>query len=357
MATVQTTHCEAVLAPLKPLTDQAVYRLVEAAGVDLTPWRTSKKDGRPIKPEDNVYRNSRWGFGGGSQPIVLCIWWRDLDCEGDNPIHASNMKDFRTLMANELARAERDSEEKDRLRGKIEKSQEVETLIGEAFRHRKPVQFILLDGKKTEREAAATESSKPDVRKLDEIPWFVHEYDPFTGDFKFVRGIPRVATPNEGAFPDVDDPADDPEFRRILEDNTLSQTEKDALTKLRVAQGWFRDQLIKRWGGCSVTQCVDSSLLIASHIVPWRLCKTRLDRLTPANGLLLTPNLDKLFDKGLITFDDNFKIVFSSKLGPATASYLGVLPASQLRKKEFSDIRPYLQRHREEIFQQPSLRR
>ena len=185
-------------------------------------------------------------------------------------------------------------------------------------------------------------------------PWYAHRYDPYSGDFQFVRGEAPEGSPNAGDFPEVQDPADDPDFQRLLEDESLSPTEKDAITKLRVGQGWFRDQLIKRWGGCSVTPCVDQSLLIASHIVPWRLCKTRFNRLNPANGLLLTPNLDKLFDKGLITFDDNFRIVFSSKLGPATASYLGVLPTSHLRKKQFVDVKPYLQRHREEIFQSTS---
>ena len=40
-------------------------------------------------------------------------------------------------------------------------------------------------------------------------------------------------------------------------------------------------------------------ILIASHIKPWRVSNNN-ERLDVYNGLLLLPNLDKLFDKGYI---------------------------------------------------------
>jgi putative restriction endonuclease len=54
-------------------------------------------------------------------------------------------------------------------------------------------------------------------------------------------------------------------------------------------------------------------LLIASHIKPWK-ASTNAERLDVFNGLLLTPNLDKAFDSGLVTFDDEGKIKISPQL-------------------------------------------
>ena len=56
------------------------------------------------------------------------------------------------------------------------------------------------------------------------------------------------------------------------------------------------------------------SLLIASHIKPWRLANNE-ERLSVENGILLSPLYDKLFDKGLLTFDKNMRVVLSDKLG------------------------------------------
>ena len=43
-------------------------------------------------------------------------------------------------------------------------------------------------------------------------------------------------------------------------------------------------------------------LLRAFHIWSWALCDTDEQRLDVFNGLLLSPNLDALFDGGWLTF-------------------------------------------------------
>ncbi|HET9245398.1 MAG TPA: HNH endonuclease signature motif containing protein, partial [Xanthobacteraceae bacterium] len=53
--------------------------------------------------------------------------------------------------------------------------------------------------------------------------------------------------------------------------------------------------------------------LRASHIKPWRESSDR-ERLDPANGLLLTANLDALFNDGLIAFDDEGQMLVSAQL-------------------------------------------
>ena len=103
------------------------------------------------------------------------------------------------------------------------------------------------------------------------------------------------------------------DIEAILEDPAISKTDKISLVKCRIGQGTFRQKLIGYWATCSATKFKDTNLLIASHIKPWK-ASTNTERLDVFNGLLLTPNLDKAFDSGLITFDDNGKIRISPQL-------------------------------------------
>ena len=50
--------------------------------------------------------------------------------------------------------------------------------------------------------------------------------------------------------------------------------------------------------------------LVASHCKPWR-DSTNEERLNGENGLLLTPSIDHLFDRGFIGFEDNGKLIIS----------------------------------------------
>ena len=59
-----------------------------------------------------------------------------------------------------------------------------------------------------------------------------------------------------------------------------------------------------------MTKTSSVEILIASHIVPWRSSnnKERLDR---ENGIYLSPLYDPLFDKSLISFQKDVKIIIS----------------------------------------------
>lgn len=146
----------------------------------------------------------------------------------------------------------------------------------------------------------------------------------------------------------ANDPLDDIElheedFRR------LSKTEQINLRKSRIGQGEFRKRVINLWGGCSVTGINAPELLRASHSKPWREC-TNEERLDPFNGLLLIPNLDHLYDSGLITFDGRGVIVFSSKLSDSDIEKLGLSSKMQLREMP-KGIHRYLGYHRDIVFQ------
>ena len=223
--------------------------------------------------------------------------------------------------------------------------------MSEGYRRAKPVRVVILDGDRASVEEAEFDSSKASKRKLDNADWWVHAYDPYSGFYQLVRDVRPSPKITKDPFDDAPDPGDDPEFREWIDEAPLSATEKDTVLKIRVGQGYFRETLIERWKGCAVTECKDVSLLIASHIKPWSKCTTRAERLSPANGILLTPHLDKAFDRGLISFTDDFKIVISKKLNLSSQIALHIDPGLQLRDRSFLDMRPFLEWHRDVEFQ------
>jgi len=99
----------------------------------------------------------------------------------------------------------------------------------------------------------------------------------------------------------------------ILQNTSLKETEKTQLSKSRRGQGIFRANLEKIERQCRVTHLEAKKYLIASHIKPWK-DSSNYERLDGNNGLLLSPHIDKLFDKGYISFDDNGDMIVSIKL-------------------------------------------
>lgn len=69
------------------------------------------------------------------------------------------------------------------------------------------------------------------------------------------------------------------------------------------------------WGGaCAVTGIALPELLRASHAKPWAKCDTDQERLNVFNGFLRCAHLDALFDRGLMTFEEDGKTVFPPDL-------------------------------------------
>lgn len=90
----------------------------------------------------------------------------------------------------------------------------------------------------------------------------------------------------------------------------IEPTEKDQLIKARQGQGKFRRNVESIESKCRVTGVEMKNLLIASHIKPWRLSDNS-ERLDGNNGLLLSPHIDRLFDRGWITFLANGDLIYA----------------------------------------------
>lgn len=83
--------------------------------------------------------------------------------------------------------------------------------------------------------------------------------------------------------------------------------------KQRVGQDQFRKWILNIYGGkCCVTGLDVPEVLRASHIVAW--ADDAKNRLNPSNGLCLSATYDAAFDKHLITFDDQYRMVLSKSL-------------------------------------------
>lgn len=137
-------------------------------------------------------------------------------------------------------------------------------------------------------------------------------------------------------------------FRSTVNYNKPTQTERQGLVTSRVGQGWYRKELLNKWDNkCAVTNLDRIDILIASHIVSWK-DSTDQERLDPENGILLSPNLDALFDKHLISFNDNGNIIFSKTLTKKQYELLGVNKDMKLREVT-SGMKKYLKFHNQKL--------
>ena len=90
-------------------------------------------------------------------------------------------------------------------------------------------------------------------------------------------------------------------------------TDTKSLVRVRRGQQFFRQTVLSCYGiRCCISEINVPRLLVASHIKPWR--DFPKDRLNPQNGLCLSTLHDSAFDAGLITIDETFKVLVSSKL-------------------------------------------
>jgi len=144
-----------------------------------------------------------------------------------------------------------------------------------------------------------------------------------------------------------DTQVEEEEEEKLLQSNT-KKTVIEQLIQARLGQGKFKTSVAKIEDRCRVTGLSDKRFLVASHIKPWK-DSDNFERLDGHNGFLLSPHIDKLFDNGYISFDDNGSILISTKK---------ILPALKIwridRNKSAGAFtkrqKEYLAYHRNNIF-------
>lgn len=139
------------------------------------------------------------------------------------------------------------------------------------------------------------------------------------------------------------------EYQQLAAAAKIGVTEAERLVKQRIGQSVYRKALLALWDGrCAVTGLAAPELLRASHAMPWSKCESDRQRLDPFNGLLLTPNLDALFDDGWISFQDDGAMIVSPFLDAAARAALIAGVPDRLQWVATEHL-PYLAFHRENV--------
>jgi hypothetical protein len=116
---------------------------------------------------------------------------------------------------------------------------------------------------------------------------------------------------------DLEDPRDDEDEDLIELEIRSKQLEGDLekiqLVKARRGQGIFKANVRIFESECRVTHVRSIKHLRASHIKPWKASNDE-EKIDGANGLLLAPHVDHLFDRGFISFSGEGKLLISTKL-------------------------------------------
>lgn len=143
---------------------------------------------------------------------------------------------------------------------------------------------------------------------------------------------------------------------KLLTHFDLTKEGKDATaeTKRRVGQEYFRRMILTNYDcRCCVTGLNVPVVLRASHIVEWS--KDKSNRLNPENGLCLSATYDAAFDKHLISFDKEYRMILSPIIreyytAQATRDYFETFEGKIIQLPHlFKPSQSLLAKHREQL--------
>jgi HNH endonuclease len=245
---------------------------------------------------------------------------------------------------------------------------------------------ILYIGKKS--ESPLKETKYPNGKKRWHIPMDdVEEFDvipksPSSVILQVVipESIGRIQAPIT-YWPKSKDEFLKEQNRSISEKKTLSNAEAAKLTKdvddtnadevvkneirreiwcRTKAHAQFREKLINEWGKkCALTGMQGESLLVASHIKPWAACRDEPKLQTDINnGLILCTPIDKLFDRGYLTFNDDGSVELHKEegharwLGEESLAVFGLNTAKlpEIKQPLTAKTKEFLKYHRDNVF-------
>jgi len=140
---------------------------------------------------------------------------------------------------------------------------------------------------------------------------------------------------------------DDRHQRELLNRGLVGPVERHQLVKSRRGQGVFRDNVESREPKCRITGVSNPRYLRASHIKPWRK-SSDVEKIDGNNGLMLAPHVDFLFDRGLISFEDDGRLIVSTQIEVGTLKSWGI--PTEINVGIFSPEQAvYLKFHRENV--------
>lgn len=139
------------------------------------------------------------------------------------------------------------------------------------------------------------------------------------------------------------------ELEKIQSNRSIPETERQAIVLARRGQGVFKKRVMRLESACRITGVNREEHLRASHCKPWRDANNE-ERLDGENGLLLTPSMDHLFDRGFIGFEGDGQIIISPVADKDSLARMGLDADAPPNVGTFSSgQRTYLEFHRENV--------
>lgn len=142
----------------------------------------------------------------------------------------------------------------------------------------------------------------------------------------FIKQGQAVSETEHGGVQPLGDDLDAWEHRletQVEADSRVPETEKEALVRARCGQGLFKERVMAIESRCRITGVDKPVHLVASHCKPWRDSSNE-ERLNGENGLLLTPSIDHLFDRGFIGFEDSGTLIISPVAHRPSLARMGI---------------------------------
>lgn len=172
------------------------------------------------------------------------------------------------------------------------------------------------------------------------------DWERFAIEAQHAASIFGIATEPEAVIDDMSIP-----------DEVIDYTGSNKTVKAtaRVGQDFFRRSVLSAYNyRCCITGLSVPKLLVASHIIPWRVDAT--NRLNPRNGLCLSMLHDKAFDAGIIAISNEMTVSVSRKYSAHTDQFFNsallaydgkpiVLP------EKFFPLAEFLAYHRQHVFE------
>ena len=187
---------------------------------------------------------------------------------------------------------------------------------------------------------------QPGTGKGNQI--YLTEIPPQLGDLLFQLSREDVLLVNEELAPTTDQELEESIQYEILAKGVQGNLEKVQLVKARRGQGIFRTNVRLIEKSCRLTGVRNKKHLRASHIKPWKDSNDS-EKIDGNNGLLLSPHVDHLFDRGFITFQNSGDLIVSKELNPTVLGQWSLdkienVGSFNKRQSEFMEF------HRDSVF-------
>jgi len=137
--------------------------------------------------------------------------------------------------------------------------------------------------------------------------------------------------------------------QQVEKDRSVPETDREAIIRARCGQGLFKQRVMRIERKCRITGVENLTHLIASHCKPWRDASNE-ERLDGENGLLLTPSVDHLFDRGFIGFENSGELIISPIAHTPSLQRMGIETEHRVNVGLFTEgQKHFLEFHRNSV--------